>query len=355
MKRIKKIAVARVNGLGDFIFAVPALIALGETFPDAEIVYLGKQWHQEFLLERKQIVDRVIVVPPIQGVGMDEAYINNQQELEVFYQKLRKEKFYIAVQLHGGGKFSNTFIKNLGADITIGTKTDTAEPLDKTIPYEYYQNEIMRWLEVVSLVGATTKHINPYITVTKNDTDEAKKVLQNNKKFIIIHPGATDSKRRWPAERFAEVGDYFMKKGFRIIVTGSGNEKEVVDGVLGYMHTPGDNFYNKLSLNGFAGLLAMSAVVISNDTGPLHLADAVGAKTVGLYWCANIINAAPPFRSRATCLSSWMTNCPLCKTDCASGYPFDTPQTACRHEVSFVSKIGVADVITAAEKMISVH
>jgi len=352
MRRVKKIAVLRANGLGDFIFTVPALTALRETFPDAQIVYLGKDWHRQFLLKRKTLVDNIIVIPPMKGISMDNVYTDDQRQIEAFYKKMQEENFDVAIQLHGGGQYSNTFIENLGASYTIGTKTDNAQPLNEAIPYEYYQNEILRWLEVVSLIGASTKHISPQLTATKDDVNEAKKILGNNKKFIVIHPGATDLKRRWPFKRFARVGDYFAQKGFRIIITGSGDEREIVKNTIHAMTLPADNFYGKLSINALTGLLSVAALVVANDTGPLHLANALGTTTVGIYWCANLINAAPPFRNNSVCLSSWIIHCPICQTDCASGYPFDTPTSSCKHEISFVTKTTVTEVITAAEKML---
>ncbi|MEJ7682000.1 MAG: hypothetical protein WKG06_29940 [Segetibacter sp.] len=63
LKNIHKIAVLRANALGDFIVTLPALKAIRSTYPDAEIVLLGKPWHKEFLIEGRTPVDRVIIVP----------------------------------------------------------------------------------------------------------------------------------------------------------------------------------------------------------------------------------------------------------------------------------------------------
>ena len=110
-----KIAVLRANALGDYIFVLPALQALRERFPSAEIVYLGRQWHKEYLSGRPGPIDRVIVVPPYPGISEVEGFEPDPEELDPFFAEMQKEEFDMAFQLHGGGANSNPFVKRLGA------------------------------------------------------------------------------------------------------------------------------------------------------------------------------------------------------------------------------------------------
>src|SRR5690348_10443985 len=110
MPFMRKIAVLRANALGDFIFVLPALQALRERFPDAEIVYLGKKMHEVFLTGRPGPVDRVIVVPPYPGVGETEDYEPDLIAVQDFFKRMQEEQFDMAIQLHGGGHFSNPFL-----------------------------------------------------------------------------------------------------------------------------------------------------------------------------------------------------------------------------------------------------
>jgi ADP-heptose:LPS heptosyltransferase len=137
----KKIAVLRANALGDFIFALPALRALKETYPDDEIVYLGKKMHQALLADRPGPVDRVVVVPPYPGVGEAEHYEPDAAQVDTFFEQMREEQFDIAIQMHGGGGFSNPFLQRLGARMNIGLQAPNAPPLDINVPYivHYYQ------------------------------------------------------------------------------------------------------------------------------------------------------------------------------------------------------------------------
>src|SRR5213593_1480140 len=90
---VRKIAVLRVNRLGDFIFALPALEALRAAYPAAEIVLLAKKWHANFLANRPGPVDRVVVVPVSKGVNEEPGLVENLAEQEQFFKAMTRERF----------------------------------------------------------------------------------------------------------------------------------------------------------------------------------------------------------------------------------------------------------------------
>jgi ADP-heptose:LPS heptosyltransferase len=353
---IKKIAVLRANALGDFVFALPALIALKQTYPEAEIVLLGKTWHKKFLENRPGPVDRVVVIPPTKGINEAETFEEDGEELRAFFQTMRAEHFDIAVQIHGGGRYSNPFLLRLGANLTIGTKTLDAVAPDLWIPYIYYQSEIMRYLEVVSLIGATTPDISPHLPLIPSDFTEAKDSFPSlSTPYLALHPGATDLRRRWNPKNFAAAGDYFAQKGLQIVVTGVNQEEAIVREVIENMTSDAVNLCGKTTIGSMGAILSQAEAVIVNDTGTLHLADAVGARTVGLFWGGNLINGGPPFRTRHRPALSWMISCPLCGQNIAHTYPFLRSEQTCQHDVSFVDAISVAEVINLTEDLLLQH
>ena len=78
---VLKIAVLRANGLGDFLFILPALEALRAAYPQAEIVLLANAWHASFLAGRPGPIDRVVVVPPSRGVSREPDFAEDSAEL----------------------------------------------------------------------------------------------------------------------------------------------------------------------------------------------------------------------------------------------------------------------------------
>lgn len=336
---VERIAVLRANALGDFLFALPALDALRRAYPSAEIVLLGRDWHASFLDGRPSPVDRAVPVPPYDGVchaGGSE----DPDRVDAFFASMERERFDLAFQLHGGGRNSNPFVQRLGARLTVGTRTPDAVALDRWIPYVYYQHETIRLLEVVALAGAHPVTLEPVLAVTPADMAEADAVLPDAGALVALHPGATDPRRRWPPEKFAAVGDALGAAGADVVVTGTGDEAGLVRDVVGAMDVEAADLAGALGTGGLAALLSRCHVVVSNDTGPLHLAAAVGAATVGIYWCGNMINAGPLTRARHRPAIAWRLACPVCGVDCTTA--------SCPHRQSFVADVPVDEVRASA-------
>jgi ADP-heptose:LPS heptosyltransferase len=339
---VKKIAVLRSNALGDYVFSLPALHAIRHAYPRADIVLLACQWHAAFLKERPAPVDRVEIVPLMKGIcsGADEKE-DAPETVGRFFERMRAEKFDIAVQLYGGGRYSNPFVKELHARLTVGMKTPDACELDRWIPYVYYQPEVLRLLEVASLIGAAPAGLEPGVAVTAKDIANAYSLLNTeDKPVVVIHPGATDTRRRWSPAKFAKVGDALADAGAKVVVTGNREEKEVCGEVCGNMRSPGLSTAGLFSLNSFTGLIAASFLLVANDTGPLHLARAVNVPTVGIYWVGNMINGGPISVNWNRTHISFRTLCPVCSVDCING--------KCEHRDSFVEDISVEAVIGSA-------
>jgi ADP-heptose:LPS heptosyltransferase len=344
-----KIAVLRANAVGDFVFALPALEALRAAHPTAEIVLLGRAWHADFLADRPGPVDRVVVVPPSRGVNGGTETVEDPAELARFFAAMNAEHFDLALQLHGGGRHSNPFVRRLGARLTVGLRAADAEPLDRWLPYVYFQPEIARLLEVVGLAGAAPVTLEPRLALREADRAEAARVVaEDDWPLVLLHPGTTDPRRRWPTEKFAAVGDGLAAAGARVLVNGVSAEADLTRAVIGAMRAEAvDLAAGPLSLGGLTGLLARCAVVVSNDSGPLHLAVALGTPAVGIQLAFNLVNSSPLTRRRYRPLVSWQLACPVCGRENVS--------TRCEHDCSFVAGVAVEDVLTAALELFAVR
>lgn len=345
---VRRIAVLRPNAIGDFVFVLPALAALRAAYPDAEIVYLGKRWHREFLTGRPGPIDRVVELPPVPGVGAAPDAAVDEAAIERFIAAMRDERFDLALQLYGGGASSNPFVRRLGARVSAGLQAPGAPALDRSLPYVPSCNERARLLEAVGLVGAPPVDLGPRLAVT--DADRAQwqsRWAQARRRdqlaaptpqqpLVVLQPGASDPRRRWPAERFAAVGDALAERGACIAVNGSADERAVVARVIGAMRSPAIDLSDGLSLSALAALLERACLLVSNDTGPLHLAQAVGARTVGIYWFMNLLVSAPLLAAGHAHAFSVRTACPVCGRE--------NLQQRCEHDASFVADVSLDEV-----------
>lgn len=352
---VKKIAILRANALGDFIVTLPAIDAIRQAYPKAEIILLGKPWHKEFAEDGRTAVDRVIVIPVCNGLREEKNIQQDEGELEQFFNEMQDEQFDIAIHFHGKGIAANPFIKKLGARLTVGLTCNEAEPIDRSIEFYYYQNEMIRYLEVASLIGALPVHLEPHIKVLQKDKEEADKFLAQHerKPFIVLHPCGTDTRRMWTVERFAETADQLIERSYQVIFSGNTDDALTVNSIIEQMKHNALNACGKFSLGGLAGLLSKSDLVISSDTGPLHLARATGAKTIGLYWSPNLINWGPLTRNRHRPVISWKMECPVCGTTPNDPWPFEPITPTCEHKVSFIENITAMEVIRQADELLS--
>lgn len=356
MKDIKKIAVLRANALGDFIVTLPALNAIRNTYPTAEIVLLGRPWHRDYLIAGRSPIDRVIVVPVKKGIRTEVNEIEDIQQVTDFFEAMQQENFDIAIHFQGNGISANPFITRLNARLTAGLTTGNAAPLDRSINFYYYQSEVLRYLEVAALIDARPTDIEPRISVLKQDKEEIKGLLHflHNKHYVVLHPFATDKRRAWPIENYLSLANRLKQKNVEVVFTGSKKDKDTVEDIIAVMENKAINTCGTVSLGGLTALLAGANLVIAPDTGPLHVARAVKTPTVGIYWAPNFINWGPLSRSIHHPLLSWNMTCPYCGIIPNTPFPFE-PQSSCTHEVSFVRNITVEAVMEAAENLLSLR
>jgi ADP-heptose:LPS heptosyltransferase len=336
---VRKIVCLGPTPVGDFVFSLPALHALKHTYPDAELVFIGKQWHAGFLRDRPGPVDRVLVIPPVfPGVSAPPEAEVDPVAAEGFIRAMRAERFDLAVQMFGGGRYSNRLVARLGARVSIGPRADGAPALDRWVAYGAINSRRLTLLEVVALVGASPPPLTCELTVTQADRQQAAAVLPPvpGERVVVLQPGVTDPRRRWPVANFAAIGDPLAGEGAIVAVNGTADEGALVRAVIAAMRHPAIDLTGKLSLCGLYGLFERATLMVSNDTGPLHLALAQGTRCVGIFWLTNLIQALPLRQSLLRAALAVRVHCPVCGAENLT--------TRCPHDDSFVADVSVDEV-----------
>ena len=359
---VERIAVLRGGGLGDVIYAYPALYALKAAYPEAAITLLGTPIHAALAAGTDGPIDDVEILPFAKGVrdggrkdgGPHDDNQNDDTEdrlaQEEFFSAMRARKFDLALQMHGGGRYSNPFLLRLWARHTVGTRTKDAEPLERNLDYIYYQNEPDRWLEVAGLAGAPTI-ISPPLRPLPEHQQAVQSLLNPQRSpLLVVHPGATDPRRRWPASYFAEAAATIAQEGAQVLVVGDRAEKalaqEVAELVARQLPVGHKNAVRsvagELEIGELAALLDAATVMLASDSGPRHLAQALGTPTVGIFWVGNVFNAGPRGRSLHRIHMSWVTECPVCGADVTQ---VGWSAQHCGHDDTLIRGIAVAEVV----------
>lgn len=343
--RAEKIAIFCSSDMAEFIFSLPALDAMRLAYPQAEVVLLGTEWQQRLLKGRPSPVDRVEVIPTVESQETESHEEKRLPELSQFFERMERERFDLAIQLRGGGCFSNPFLQRLHARLTVGSRTQGAAAPDRWVPYSLHQLLVLHYLEVVSLVGAFPTSLEPRLVVTPADLEESFRLVPPGLgTFAILAPGSVDPQQRWPASKFAAAGSALAWSGAKVVLVGDESDKEICSAIADSMPVHSLNLSGQLSAGGLAGLFSRAGVVVANNSGLLHLANATGAGTIGVYWCGNLVTSGPVTRARHYTAISWRMTCP----ECGLNVSFSN----CGHQAPFVSEVSQEEVITSSLELL---
>ncbi|HET8625807.1 MAG TPA: glycosyltransferase family 9 protein [Thermomicrobiales bacterium] len=277
----RRIAVFRALYLGDLLCATPAFRALRGRFPDAEFTLIGLPWARDFVA-RSPALDRLEVFPGYPGIA--EA-AHDPARTATFLARARAARYDLVIQLHGSGVTSNGFVAALGARETLGYRAGDDGRLTASLAYDDGEHEILRWLRLVALAGATTDMALEY---PRTPADEARAdallaPLAGPGPLVGLHPGARDPDRRWPADRFATLaGALAARHGARLVLTGAAGERPLTAAVRDALTAPALDLAGATDLGTLAAVLARLDLFVGNNTGPIHLAVAVGTPSVML-------------------------------------------------------------------------
>jgi lipopolysaccharide heptosyltransferase II len=160
-------------------------------------------------------------------------------------------------------------------------------------PQNGIRHEVQRQLDLVAAIGCKTEYQRLSLRLPAGASESMVRIIENmginlEKPWLVIHPGATAPSRRYSPEQFAQVGEQLATHhGFQILATGNGKEVGLVDSILSSMPLPGFNLAGMLSLAEFSALVEKAPVLITNNSGPAHIAAAVRTPVVDLYALTN--------------------------------------------------------------------
>jgi ADP-heptose:LPS heptosyltransferase len=285
--RVEKLAVFRGLYLGDLIAATPALRSLRRGYPQAEITLVSLPWAAALTPHLGDLVDRLLPYPGAPGLDGT----GTAEELKEFLARARAERFDLVVNMHGRGPVSTRLVARFGAHRTasfVGEKESDVPGLDVEVPWDAETRESRKLLLLAEKVGgAHTRAYDsgePELRAREEDDRRALALLRRRprKPLALLHPGASVPEKRWPGESYGRVAGGLVRRGYEVVLTGSGGEKELTQ--LVSEAAPGSlDLGGETDLSTLIALVARASVVVSNDTGPAHLAYALRTPSVTLF------------------------------------------------------------------------
>ena len=279
----RKVALMRASRIGDFICATPAFRALRMALPNAEITLIGMPFVKE-LMVRLPYIDRFFPFPGFPG--MAEQFFDARKALQ-FFQQMQAEQFDLAIQMHGSGVYSNPFTLMLGARVTAGFVREGDSPgrLEAALPIPVKMHEVRRVLALTTFLGASPQGEETEFPLLTEDMEAAAVLLAGVEKPLIgLHPAAREATKRWAPERFMAVGRELQQRyGGTVVVLGGWEERLLAESIAENIGKSCLNLAGKTSLAVLGGVISQLCVLITNDSGPAHVAYALGTPTVTVF------------------------------------------------------------------------
>ena len=325
----KRILVIKLDHVGDVLLATPVFDNLRQAYPNAELHALAGKWSR-VILDNQSAVDEVIEYnsPFFSRAGEQPTRLLEAVQL---YRRLRRQKYELVVELRGDWRIVCFALLRV-APKQIGR---AALQVANKLGFSRFSgtHETTRNLDVLSRAGIPTPVQTPTFSVTAEDkkwavdflaargihaawrgtgprptkesqvhaawrgtgprpTKESRiNAAQRGKgppptreSLVAIHPGSPVALKRWRPKRYAKLADWLVaQKRAKIIFVGVDAEMPIIAEIQALMREKSFNIAGKTSLTQLASILQLCQLFIGNDSGPMHLAAAVGIPTIGLY------------------------------------------------------------------------
>lgn len=327
-----RIAVFRALMLGDLVCATPAFRALRHGWPAAHITLVGLSWAAPWA-DRLPWVDEFVVFPG--WPGLPEREPPHPLVQEAFIDSMRRRRLDLAIQLHGSGDVTRELVKRFGARHTAGFYLPGSErssrPDETLVPWPARGHEIERLLAVTDRLGLPRRGLQTDWPLRTEDRCRARALLPFEGRFAIVHAGSQWPSRRWPPERFAAVAERLARQGLAIVLTGVDSERALIRSIAERIVTgPVVDLAGHTDLWTLGGLVAEAHLLIGNDTGPTHIAAALGTPSVVVASGSEVERWAPldtgrhqVFWSDHDCRPCSHRHCPT-GHECALAVPVET-------------------------------
>jgi ADP-heptose:LPS heptosyltransferase len=265
--RCRKILLVRIDRIGDLVLTTPFLRNTREFFSSAEIVLLGRGFARE-LLAGGRLVDRILALDDPSDAAAD----------------LARERFDLAIDLHYDYVLRTALLaRRARAACTVGFDVAGRGVLfDIPVPAREPKHSIEESLDILRALGHQPKRHPLELDLPPEAPAQARRLLAEQgvkTAYASIHPGGYYRSQRWPAARFAAVADAMLAMGLRPVLLGTAGDRRLVEEVTRRMRSR-PAVLSGAPLSIAAAVIGGSRLFVGNNSGPLHIACALGVPSV---------------------------------------------------------------------------
>ena len=363
------VLIVLLGRIGDVIFTLPSVIALKKLRPEIEIDWVVEDRCADLLVGHPAI-NNLIIFPRAryQSLVKQKKYRQAWGILVDLVRSIRTRKYAAVLDFQGLLKsgiltgLARSSLK-LGSPSTYGKMREGAGFFSRQVPLTDPGLHLIdrHALVVRELMGDFSFDREFYLPVLPQDRETLDALLRSkgwgegslSVPLILLHPFASWKTRQWPMRFFLDVGVHFLRKGYRVGIIGGGGEEqktlvapfreflEKTEKEEPDINTRMKFFQGELSLRGTAHLMTRAELVIADDSGPMHLASALGVRTLGVFGPTDPVRLGPSYPPGSSSVHLNLLCQPCMKRSCPIG-------TVCMNDLL------PEDVIRAAESLLAV-
>ncbi len=283
------ILIVKLSAIGDVIHTLPSLNALRRLYPDAHITWVVEEEAADLVVNHPQL-DRVIIFRRKSWINKIKAGQFRQalRDARLFLARLHSRRYDLVVDFHG--LFKSSIIvclsrgkRKLGYD---SWQELTRLFLNDRIPEDMNKHAVDRYLDFPRHLGGEIGKPEFILPIAPAAIAKSRAILDlyhlEAKRYIAVNPVALWDTKLWDDQKFAELADAIAQR-MNIPVVFTGRDKESLDKITSKMATKGINIGGQTTLPELACIYQDALAVITTDSGPMHLAAAVGTPVIALF------------------------------------------------------------------------
>ncbi|MDD5381654.1 MAG: glycosyltransferase family 9 protein [Phycisphaerae bacterium] len=327
----KNILIIKPSSLGDVVMALPALSALRRSFPQAKISWFIRPEFAPLIKNHPDLNEVILFERKFLGRALSNPRAFGA--LVALIWRINRCKFDIVIDLQG-------LFRTAAFAWLSGCKKRFGMANAGEFAHLFYTNKIKQdsvcihlvdyYLEIVRQAGAAKIDVQFLLPVDSVAADSVNRLLKAKDikpdNYAVFVPTSAHEDKCWPVERFAALADKITKQfHLSIIATGSASEKPIVERLKNKANVPIANFAGVTSIGELVTLLKGARLVVSNDTGPGHIAAALGVPVVLIFGRSNPARVAP--YGRPDCAAAIEPN----------GRGFEADSTDPKHDIKAIT------------------
>lgn len=325
LDHVERILVVKMSSIGDVVHSLPLLHTLRERFPSAFIGWVVDR-RCKGILENNPLIDRLFIFER-EKWGGSWRFTKTQLQLTSLIHSMRRHRFQLAVDLQG--LFRSGFITYLsGAPLRVGfanarEMSTIFYNVKVEVPRDRKLHAVDRYMLMGSKLGTEFSHPKFTIETSYSDMERVESLLaaegvQPYHRVVVINPWARWESKRWPLRRFALLADTLnCEADTRVVVPGAKSDLTAFTAMVSMLQTRVVSMVGMLSLSELAYLMKRADILITNDSGPMHIAAAVDTPVVAIFGPTDSSLCGPYGEGHAVlkrelpCSCCYTVTCPL--------------------------------------------